>query len=392
MENVKHTSFSLMRILPIMFGFFVMGFVDIIGMANNYVKQDFSDLTDSVANLISLSCFVWFFLCAIPTSMLMNRIGRKKVVALSFCVTVLAMVVPLLDYSFATMLVTFSLVGIGNTILQVALNPLVTNVVSPKQLTGTLTLGQFVKAVSSFLGPIIVAWAAGTVYGWKFIFIFYAVTSLLAFVWLWLTPVPGETDEKQEVSFAQTLSLLKDPYILAFFLGIVVLVGVDVSINMTFPKLIMERCGLSLQDAGISNSVYFFARTVGAFVGGILLMKIAEVRFYTISIWTALVGLILLVISKNMALFYVSIVVFGLGYANLFSIIFSLSMKHMPSRANDVSALLIVGLVGGGVLPPLLGLFTDGFKTQVAAVFALVVIWVYMFWLMKRVKSVSSVG
>ena len=166
MENVKHTSFSLMRILPIMFGFFVMGFVDIIGMANNYVKQDFSDLTDSVVNLISLSCFVWFFLCAIPTSMLMNRIGRKKVVALSFCVTVLAMVVPLLDYSFATMLVTFSLVGIGNTILQVALNPLVTNVVSPKQLTGTLTLGQFVKAVSSFLGPIIVAWAAGTVYGW----------------------------------------------------------------------------------------------------------------------------------------------------------------------------------------------------------------------------------
>ena len=240
MENVKHTSFSLMRILPIMFGFFVMGFVDIIGMANNYVKQDFSDLTDSVANLISLSCFVWFFLCAIPTSMLMNRIGRKKVVALSFCVTVLAMIVPLLDYSFATMLVTFSLVGIGNTILQVALNPLVTNVVSPKQLTGTLTLGQFVKAVSSFLGPIIVAWAAGTVYGWKFIFIFYAVTSLLAFVWLWLTPVPGETGEKQEVSFAQTLSLLKDPYILAFFLGIVVLVGVDVSINMTFPKLIME--------------------------------------------------------------------------------------------------------------------------------------------------------
>ena len=93
-----------------------------------------------------------------------------------------------------------------------------------------------------------------------------------------------------------------------------------------------------------------------------------------------------------MALFYVSIVVFGLGYANLFSIIFSLSMKHMPSRANDVSALLIVGLVGGGVLPPLLGLFTDGFKTQVAAVFALVVIWVYMFWLMKRVKTVSSVG
>ena len=390
MKTAENTSFSMIRILPIMFGFFIMGFVDIIGMANNYVKSDFTDLNDSVANLISLSCFVWFFLCAIPTGMLMNRIGRKKVVALSFCITVLAMIVPLLDYSFATMLVTFSLVGIGNTILQVALNPLVTNVVSPKQLTGTLTLGQFIKAVSSFLGPIIVAWAAGTIYGWKFIFMFYAVTSLLAFVWLWLTPIPGETDEKQEVSFTQTLSLLKDPYILAFFLGIVVLVGVDVSINMTFPKLFMERCGLSLKDAGMSNSIYFFARAAGAFTGGILLMKMAEVKFYTISIWTALVGLILLVISKNIALFYISIVVFGLGYANLFSIIFSLSMKHMPSRANEISALLIVGLVGGGILPPVLGLFTDGFKTQVAAVVFLICIWGYMFWLMKRVKPVSS--
>lgn len=391
MENVKHNSFPLVRILPIMFGFFVMGFVDIIGMANNYVKSDFTDLNDSVANLISLSCFVWFFLCAIPTGMLMNRIGRKKVVALSFCITVLAMIVPLLDYSFATMLVTFSLVGIGNTILQVALNPLVTNVVSPKQLTGTLTLGQFIKAVSSFLGPIIVGWAAGTIYGWKLIFIFYAVTSLLAFVWLWLTPVPKETDEKQNVSFKQTLSLLKDPYILAFFLGIVVLVGVDVSINMTFPKIIMERCELSLNGAGMSNSVYFFARTVGAFAGGILLLKIPEVKFYAVSIWTALVGLLLLVFCQNIVLVYLSIIVFGLGYANLFSIIFSLSMKHVPSRTNDVSALLIVGLVGGGILPPVLGLFTDGFKTQIAAVVFLICIWGYMFWLMERVKAISSV-
>lgn len=374
-----------------MFGFFVMGFVDIIGMVNNYVKNDFTDLNDSVANLISLSCFVWFFLCAIPTSMLMNKIGRKKVVALSFCVTVLAMVVPLVDYSFGTMLLTFSLVGIANTILQVALNPLVTNVVSPKQLTGTLTFGQFIKAVSSFLGPIIVGWAAGTIYGWKLIFIFYAVTSLLAFVWLWLTPVPKETDEKQNVSFKQTLSLLKDPYILAFFLGIVVLVGVDVSINMTFPKIIMERCELSLNGAGMSNSVYFFARTVGAFAGGILLLKIPEVKFYAVSIWTVLVGLLLLVFCQNIVLVYLSIIVFGLGYANLFSIIFSLSMKHVPSRTNDVSALLIVGLVGGGILPPVLGLFTDGFKTQIAAVAFLICIWGYMFWLMKRVKAINSV-
>ena len=120
-------------------------------------------------------------------------------------------------------------------------------------------------------------------------------------------------------------------------------------------------------------------------------MKVQEVKFYTVSIWTALVGLLLLVFCQNIVLVYLSIIVFGLGYANLFSIIFSLSMKHVPSRTNDVSALLIVGLVGGGILPPVLGLFTDGFKTQIAAVAFLICIWGYMFWLMKRVKAISSV-
>ena len=218
----------------------------------------------------------------------------------------------------------------------------------------------------------------------------YAVTSLLAFAWLWLTPIPEAKEEEQQVSFKMTLSLLKDPYILAFFLGIVVLVGVDVSINLTLPKIVMERCDLQLGDAGMSNSVYFFARTVGAFVGGILLMKVQEVKFYTVSIWTALVGLLLLVFCQNIVLVYVSIIVFGLGYANLFSIIFSLSMKHMPSRANDVSALLIVGLVGGGIIPPVLGLCTDGFGSQVAAIIFLICIWGYMFWLTRRVKSLSD--
>ncbi|EGQ15423.1 MULTISPECIES: MFS transporter [Prevotellaceae] len=390
MKTVENHSSSMMRILPVMFGFFIMGFVDIIGMANNYIKHDFADLTDSIANLISLSCFIWFFLCAIPTGMLMNRIGRKKTVALSFCVTALAMLVPLADYSFGMMLVTFSLVGIGNTILQVALNPLVTNVVTPKQLTGTLTLGQFIKAVSSFLGPIIVAWAVGTAYGWKMIFLFYAATSLLAFVWLWATPIPeSEPSAQPNVSFLMTLSLLKDPYILAFFLGIVVLVGVDVSINLTFPKLMMERCGLPLSEAGMGNSVYFFARTVGAFVGGLFLLRMSEVKFYVFSIWLALVGLLMLAVCQPIGLVYLSIVVFGLGYANLFSIIFSLSMKRLPSRANEVSALLIVGLVGGGILPPILGLCTDSFGSQLVAVIFLICMWGYMFWLTRRVKSVS---
>ena len=282
---------SLRKILPVMFGFFIMGFVDIVGVSTSYVKNDFAGMNDTMVNLISLSCFLWFFLLSIPTGMLMNRIGRKKTVLLSFALHVAAMIVPLAAYDFTAVLIAFALIGIGNTLLQVSLNPLVTNVIAGDKLTGTLTLGQFVKAVSSFLGPIIAATVTGSFLGWKMIFPIYAAISLLALVWLWLTPIAEQKVASADISIGHTFSLLKDKYIVAFFIGILVLVGVDVGMGITFPKLLMERCNLPLTDAGMGNSVYFFARTVGAFLGGILLMKLPERKFFTASVFVALAGL-----------------------------------------------------------------------------------------------------
>jgi len=156
---------SKFAVLPVMFGFFIMGFVDIVGVATSYVKADFAGMDDKVSGLISLPCFLWFLILSIPTGMLMNRIGRKKTVVVSFAITALAMLIPVLKYDFAFVLVAFAMLGIGNTMLQVALNPLVTNVVSAEKLTGTITLGQFIKAMSSFLGPILAAMFAGSVWG-----------------------------------------------------------------------------------------------------------------------------------------------------------------------------------------------------------------------------------
>lgn len=378
---------SKVKTLSVMFGFFVMGFVDIVGIATSYVKNDFSHLTDTMVNLISFSCFFWFLVLSIPTGMLMNRIGRKKTVLFSFAFHVLAMCLPLIAYDFISILIAFTLIGIGNTLLQVSLNPLVTDVVSNEKLTGTLTLGQFTKAISSFIGPILAAWVAGGFLGWKMIFPIYAGLSFLALIWLWLTPIHEERRERKNVSFKVTLELFKDKYILAFFIGILVLVGVDVGINMTFPKFLMERCGLPLTDAGMGNSVYFFARTIGAFFGGILLMKCSERKFFIYSVWIALIGLILMTTLSNIWFILGCVAVFGIGYANLFSIIFSLSLKRVPEKANEVSALLIVGVSGGAILPPILGMITDTFHNQLSAIFVLAVVWLYLIWLTARLKT-----
>lgn len=381
---------SKLAVLPVMFGFFIMGFVDIVGIATNYVKADFTGMDDKVASLISLSCFLWFLILSIPTGMLMNRIGRKKTVLLSFAVTAVAMLIPILKYDFVCILVAFAMLGVGNTILQVALNPLVSSVVSSDKLTGTLTLGQFTKAVSSFLGPILAAMFAGSAFGWKAVFPTYSIITFLAMVWLALSPIQEQMVERSEISFGRTFSLLKDKYIVLFFVGILVLVGVDVGMGITFPKLLQERCSLPLEKAGLGNSVYFFARTVGAFLGGLILMKYPAGKFFTASSLVALAALVGLIFSKNLVTVLVFVALFGLGYANLFSIIFSISMLKVPQKTNEVSALLIVGVCGGAIIPPVLGVVTDSFGTQGAALVALTLAWLFMVVLIPFINKVKT--
>jgi fucose permease len=159
---------NITKILPVLIGFFVMGFVDLVGIATNYVKADFQ-LTDTMANLLPSMVFFWFLVCSVPTGLLMNRIGRKNTVLLSFILTLPALFIPIFSYSFPSMLISFTLLGIGNTMLQVSLNPLLANIVDEKRIASTLTFGQFIKAIASFVAPIFAAWAVVRFSDWRMI-------------------------------------------------------------------------------------------------------------------------------------------------------------------------------------------------------------------------------
>ncbi|HPR33185.1 MAG TPA: MFS transporter, partial [Prolixibacteraceae bacterium] len=177
-----------MAALPVLFGFFIMGFVDVVGISASYVKKDFA-LSDTLSNLLPTLVFLWFAVFSIPTGMLMNKLGRKNTVLLSMALTIAALMIPLFAYRFAWVLIAFALLGIGNTLLQVALNPLVSNVVRPDRLTSSLTLGQFIKAISSFLGPVIAGATAYALGNWKLMFPVFALVTLLSTLWLLLTPI-----------------------------------------------------------------------------------------------------------------------------------------------------------------------------------------------------------
>lgn len=374
----KNTKYSWLRLLPILFGFFVMGFVDVVGIATNYVKKDFM-LSDTLANLIPMMVFLWFAVCSIPTGIMMSRIGRRNTVLLSMAMTAVAMIMPLLSYSFTCALMAFALLGIGNTILQVSLNPMVAQVVAGDRVASVLTLGQFVKAISSFLGPVIAGVAASFFGNWKLIFAAYAVVTVLAGLWLLLSIERDTPEKEQTASFRSAVSLFTDKIILLLFIGILAIVGIDVGLNTSIPKLLMEKAGLPLSEAGLGTSLYFVAKTVGTFAGTFILARIAGKRFMRVSMVVAIVAFVAMLFVHELWLLSVLIVVVSFACANVFSIIFSYALQHKPAKANEISALMIMGVSGGAVVMPFMGVLSDAFG-QVAGLIPLLVCMVYLLW------------
>jgi len=385
---MKKTSIAVL--LPVMLCFFSMGFVDLVGIASNYVQKDLS-LTDSQAGIMPSLVFFWFLIFSVPTGMLMNKIGRKKTVLLSILVTVLSLALPLFGNSYVLMLTAFSLLGIGNALMQTSLNPLVATIVGGEGLASTLTFGQFVKAIASFLAPYIAMWGATAVipsFGldWRVLFPIYAVIGVLAIVALGMTKIDEPKNEGKASTIGECFALLGKPYILLCFLGIMCHVGIDVGTNTYAPKILIERLGWSLDEAAFATSLYFIFRTIGCFTGSGILAKISGKAFLGISAAMIAVSMICLSAGTSQALLYLGIALVGYGNSNVFSICFSQALLHDPKHQNEISGLMIMGLFGGTLFPLAMGFMSDAMGT-LGAVLVMALGAAYLCFLTVKVKK-----
>lgn len=381
----------LLQIIPVMLCFFAMGFVDLVGTASNYVQKDLG-LTDSQANLFPSLVFFWFLIFSVPTGMLMNRIGRKKTVLLSLVITAVSLVFPVFGDSYTIMLISFSLLGIGNAVMQTSLNPLVANLISPDKLASTLTFGQFVKAIASFLAPILAAWGATTYFptfglGWRALFVIYAVICVLSVSALAATPIDEERPDKAS-GIGECLKLLGKPFILLCFIGIMCHVGIDVGTNTTAPKIIMERLGMPLEEAGFATSVYFIFRTAGCFLGAFILRSMSPKIFFGISVLMMLAAMCMLFVCGSLTSIYVALALIGFGNSNIFSVVFSQAILSTPDEKNEVSGLMIMGLFGGTVFPLAMGFAADA-AGQVGAVAVMTVGVAYLMYYTLKIKTIK---
>ena len=376
-------------LIPVMLCFFCMGFVDLVGIASNYVKEDLG-LTDSVANIFPSLVFFWFLIFSVPTGMLMNKIGRKNTVLLSLLVTVVSLFIPLFDNSFVTMLVAFSLLGIGNALMQTSINPLAMLIIGDKNLASTLTFGQFVKAIASFLAPYLAMWGATQAmpsfgYDWRVLFLVYLVVGLLSAALLWATPIQEEMAAGRTSSFMDCIRLLGKPIVLLSFFSIMCHVGIDVGTNTTAPKLLMERVGMTLNEAAFATSLYFIFRTIGALTGSFFLRIMKTRWFFIFSVCLMAASMALMFGGQSKAVLYTAIALVGYGNSNIFSMAFSEALLSVPDKQNEVSGLMIMGLFGGTIFPLIMGFCSDAMG-QAGAVAVMAVGVLYLFTYIPKVK------
>ena len=284
--------------------------------------------------------------------------------------------------------------------MQTSINPLAMLIIGDKNLASTLTFGQFVKAIASFLAPYLAMWGATAAmpsfgYDWRVLFIVYFVVGVLGTLLLWVTPIyeeQGARDKEQEVrgqsvfsEFVDCFKLLSKPIVLLSFFGIMCHVGIDVGTNTTAPKLLMERVGMSLNEAAFATSLYFIFRTIGALTGSFFLRVMKTRWFFIISVCLMAASMALMFGGQSKMVLYTAIALVGYGNSNIFSMAFSEALLSVPDKQNEVSGLMIMGLFGGTIFPLIMGFMSDAMG-QAGAVAVMAIGVIYLFTYIPRIK------
>ena len=372
------------KLLPVLLSFIVMGFVDIIGVATGYIKQDF-DLTNFAVQFLPMMVLLWFLVLSVPAGILQDKLGKRKMLNIGIWIQAFGMVLPFIHYSFPMMFVAFLMLGVGNTLIQVSANPLLQDVSPPEKLSSLLSTGQFIKAIISFAGPLITTFLATRFGDWKLIFAVYGVTSIIVAIWLGSTPIQESKPEREPATFKSCFSLLKNRFIFLMTLSIFLIVGAEVAINTKIANILMVKFGVTLERAVIGISIFFAGEMVARLIGAILLNWIKPRPFLLLISFIALAGIVGVLISPGYIVALLFIFLIGLGAGNMFPVIFTLALEKMPNRSNEISGLLVMAISGGAFIPPIVG-FVSTVVTPLASMFVIGLCMLYVLWISLYVK------
>lgn len=359
-------NFKLPKSTVIFLAFLVMGFGDVSGPLTSQLQAEFS-LSNFQAGLVTFMAFIMFGLLSVPMGIYQDRKGRKHILLIGLIAALTGMVLPVLgNYSsFVLILGGLLFLGTGATMLQVAGNPIMRDVSPEGKYSRNLSYGQFVKAIGSLSGSLIPILAA-RYWGmdWKLLFPIYGVIILIVVVYLWFTKVEEKASlEKEEpATLKSCFGLLKNPFIALMVLGIFVYVGSEVSMSAKLPNYLQMNFDFDIKEKGLFGTLFFFiALMSGRFMGGVILNWLSPKKFLIITSIISLLGIGGLYFAGSEVFAFVFIFVIGLGFANIFPLIFSISVDAYPERSNEISGLMVTAIIGGAFVPILFGVVADMF-------------------------------
>lgn len=348
--------------LPIFLVFFVMGFGDAVGALVGFVGREF-ELSRSVAGLLPFFGLLAYGLFSVPIGVLQDRVGKKAVLLVFLGVTLAGELLPVIRLAeYWHLLVAIFLIGLGMTGLQVAGNPAMRDVSAPGRYARNLTFAQFVKSLGSNSAPYVIPLIV-TVAGiaWENIFLIYAVVVAVALAAVAPLPMKERPDERTEAtaSLRSSFALLKDPYVALMVLGIFLYVGAEVGLNSWIATYLESTFGLDIESlATLGIGFFLTSLAAGRLIGSMVLNFVSPARFFLASALLGLTGLAGLFVPSQ-AVVIGSILVAGLAFGNVFPLIFSMLIDRMPERANELSGLMVMAIVGGAIVPALMGVVAD---------------------------------
>lgn len=337
---------------PVLMGFFIMGFCDIVAPITGRIATEFSAEQQTAVSFLPTMVFLWFLVLSTPLAALMNRIGRKAMSMIGYAFTVVGLLVPFaagegcaLGWYFAG----FGLLGIGNTALQVAINPLLATIVPGERMTSYLTVGQIFRNTSLLLlAPIVTGLVAQTG-SWRLLLPIYAGLTVLGGIWLQFTPVAEPARGGRSAGMADCFRLLKNKTVLLCTLGVACFIAGDVGIGFLSVRLIDNP------DSILTTTGFYACRIVGTLVGAWILVRISDVKYLRWNMAGALALCAVLLFVRNEAAIYAAVGLMGFAMACVFATFYAVATKAVPEQANGVAGLMIMAIAAGAVSGPVCG-------------------------------------
>jgi MFS transporter, FHS family, L-fucose permease len=352
-----------LKTVPIFFAFFVMGVADAMGPMSDAVMNDTHFHVNNVmATLLPFFVFIAFAVFSVPGGLLAARIGKKNLLLLGLGLNALALLVPsLLLPSFPLLLGCIFLLGIGTAFLQVAGNPIMRDVSPAGAYSGNLSFAQGFKGLGSTASTYLVSAVAviamfGSM-GWRGAFPVFFALMALTFVLVAMLKIT-ETKSDEPPSLASSLGLLKEPVFFLAVLGIFLYVGAEASMGR-FLLPTLKVIGLSDETAGnFGPTLFFLLLTIGRLVGGAVLTVLSPRTFFRLSSLLGVIGTAAL-LSGSTALAIPGVFAAGFGFANIWPLLFSITVEEKPERASELSGLMCMAISGGAIVPLCMGKLVD---------------------------------